>query len=177
MALRYYEGMWLFDSAEASRDWATMVAQVEGILKKQNATIIKSEKWDDRKLAYDIGNVKRGTFLLTMFQFEPAGIDQIRKDCELVEQILRYLILEDEDLLMRVAEREALKKKREAEAAQAAAEGLPVEGDRERRFGDRPRFARDRDRDRDGGDRGPPRRERVVVPPSVDDIEVPEDLA
>ena len=32
MALRYYEGMFLFDSTEASKDWPAMVAHVEAIL-------------------------------------------------------------------------------------------------------------------------------------------------
>jgi hypothetical protein len=63
---------------------------------------------------------------------------------------------------------------RRREPPQAAAEGLPIEGDRERgRYGDRPRFARDCDRDRDREDRGP-RRERVPV--AAEDIEVPEEL-
>jgi ribosomal protein S6 len=161
MALRYYEAMFLFDSTEATKDWAACVSSVENILKKQNSVIIKLDKWDDRKLAYDIGNAKRGTYLLSMFQCEPTGITQIKRDLELSELVLRNMILEDEELLAKVEERAELKKKREAEAAQAAAEGLPVEGDRERRFGDR---------DRDRGDRPRyPRRERVPAA----DVEMP----
>lgn len=165
MALRYYEGLWLFDSALASKEWDNMVAHVRAILEKQGAKIIRLEKWDDRKLAYDIKNVKRGTYLLGHFQCEPAGIAQIRRDCELSELVLRNLILEDEDLLARIEERAALKKKREAEAAQAAADGMPFEGDRERRgYGDRPR----RDREGGGGYRRP---ERPAAVPAVDEAE------
>jgi ribosomal protein S6 len=175
MALRYYEGMWLFDSSEAAKDMPATIAHVDGILKKHGAQILKLERWDDRKLAYDIGNVKRGTYVLGMFQAEPTAIPGIHRDGELSELIMRQMFLEDEDLLAKVKEREELKKKREAEAAQAAAEGLPIEGDRDRgRYGDRPRFARDRDRDRDG-DRGGPRRERPA-PVAAEDIEVPEEL-
>jgi ribosomal protein S6 len=175
MALRYYEGMFLFDSAEASKDWPAMVAHVDALLKKHGATVLKLDKWDDRKLAYDIGNVKRGTYLLGMWQMEPTEIAPMRVELELSDFVVRQLILEDEELLAKVKEREELKKKREAEAAQAAAEGLPIEGERGGRYGDRPRFSRDRDRDRDRDDR-PPRRERAPAPVAAEDIEVPDEM-
>jgi ribosomal protein S6 len=133
MALRYYEGLWLFDSALAAKEWEPLAALVDGILKKHGAKVMRIEKWDDRKLAYDIKKVKRGTYLLGHFQCEPSGIAGIGRDSALNESVLRHLIVEVEDLPKKLEERAELKKKREAEAAQAAAEGMPIEGERERR--------------------------------------------
>ncbi len=144
MALRYYEGLWLFDSALAVKEWDALVALVEGILKKHGAQIMRLEKWDDRKLAYDVKKVKRGTYLLGHFQCAPAGLAGITRDCWLTEQILRHLIVEVKDLPKKLIERAELKKRREAEAAQAAGEGFPTEGERERR---------ERRRDRERGSR------------------------
>jgi small subunit ribosomal protein S6 len=162
MALRWYEGMFLFDSTEASKDLAATLLHVRTVLEKHGSKIMKLEKWDDRKLAYDIGNVKRGTYVLCFFQCEPKEMAPMRRDLELSEHVVRHLILEDEELLLHIEERERVKKKREAEAAQAAADGFPIEGERGR-YGDRPRFSRDRDRD----DR-PPRRERAPAPVAAD---------
>jgi small subunit ribosomal protein S6 len=145
MALRYYEGLWLFDSAVAAKDWEQLLAHVRGLIEKHGGKIIRLEKWDDRKLAYDVKNVKRGTYMLGHFQLEPTEVAPMKREFALSEYILRHILLEDEDLLAKIQERAELKKKREAEAAQAAAEGLPTEGDRDRRSYDRPRY-RDRDR-------------------------------
>lgn len=180
MALRYYEGLWLFDSAVAAKEWETLTTHVRGILEKQGSKIIRLEKWDDRKLAYDVRNLKRGTYMIGHFQCEPTGITQIKRDLTLSEYVLRSIILEDEDLLAKIQERAELKKKREAEAAQAVADGVPLEGDRDRRGG-----YRDRDRDRDRDDRpryrdregGGYRGERVERPaPVVVKEQAPEDV-
>jgi ribosomal protein S6 len=169
MALRYYEGLWLFDSAVAAKDWDQLAAHVRAILEKQGSKIIRLEKWDDRKLAYDVKNIKRGTYMIGHFQCEPTGISQIKRDCQLSEFILRNILLEDEDLLAKIQERAELKKKRELEAAQAVADGVPLEGERERRGG-----YRDRDRDRDRDDR-PRYRERVERPAPAPAAERPEE--
>ena len=147
MALRYYEAMWLFDSAVVAKDVEAAIKHVEELLKKQDAVIIRLEKWDDRKLAYDIKGVKRGTYIVGYFQCEPSKIEKLRRDSRLSELVLRHLVLEDKDLLKKIKEREELKKKRELEAAQAASEGLPVEGERGRYRDERPRY-RDRERPR-----------------------------
>jgi small subunit ribosomal protein S6 len=162
MALRYYEGLFLFDSAEASKDLAATLGHVRTILEKYGSKVMKLEKWDDRKLAYDIGTIKRGTYVLAYFQGDHTQNPAMRREIELSEHIVRHLILHDPKLVEHLEERERVKKKREQEAAQAAAEGFPLEGERGR-YGDRPRFSRDRDRDRDRDDR-PPRRERAPAP-------------
>ena len=40
---------------------------VDQILQKSGATIDQKEKWDERKLAYEIGGHKRATYYLTYF--------------------------------------------------------------------------------------------------------------
>src|SRR5262245_26705256 len=112
--------------------------------------------------------------MLGHFQCEPTGIAQIKRDGQLSETILQNLILEDEDLITKIAERAELKKKREAETAQATADGMPLEGDRDRRGGYRDRDDRPRFRDREGGTGGGYRRERAA-PAAVE--EMPDEMA
>ncbi|MFC1707432.1 30S ribosomal protein S6 [Planctomycetota bacterium] len=123
--IRWYEGMFLFDSAVVSRDPQDTEAYLKGLLEKHGAKIHSFEKWDDRKLAYEINKVRRGTYFLVIYQQEPSAIVALRRDCKLSESVLRQLILQDDKMLPRVEERAKLKKKRDEEAAQAAAEGIP----------------------------------------------------
>jgi small subunit ribosomal protein S6 len=96
--LKIYEGMFLFDSNLASRDWPALERLVEDILKKNSAALLYSERWPDRKLAYEIKGCKKGTYYLTYFQAPPAAITAVQRDSQLSERILRLLIIQDEGL-------------------------------------------------------------------------------
>jgi len=91
-----YEGMFLLDSARATREWDVVQAHVHDILKKHGAEITKSEKWSERRLAYDIRGHKRGVYMLTYFTAPGEAIRLINRDCELSDVVIRNLIIVDE---------------------------------------------------------------------------------
>ena len=99
--MQTYEGMFLLDAVQASKDWAAAEKHVLDILKRHKAEIIKSEKWGDRKLAYEIKHQKRAIYQLVRFQAPGDAIAKVRADCRLSETILRVLIIV-EDLTMQI---------------------------------------------------------------------------
>lgn len=94
---KLYEAMFIVDSAKAKEDYAKMEAECLGCLTRHGAEIVKAIKWDDRRLAYEIKKVRRGTFLLVHFNSEPENITKMERQCALNENVLRVLILVDED--------------------------------------------------------------------------------
>ena len=97
--MKLYEGMFLLDSSQASKDkgWDAVTAHVHAVLERHGAQIVKSNKWGERKLAYEIARQKRGTYMLVHFNAEGAAIGRIRRDTGLSDIILRALILVDAD--------------------------------------------------------------------------------
>jgi len=93
---RLYEGMFLVDSALAGSDWQGVNDAVKNILDRAGAEIVSAEKWDERKLAYEINGKSRGTYILTYFNADPANISGIERDVQLSEQIMRVLVLRAE---------------------------------------------------------------------------------
>ena len=91
--LNNYEGMFLLNSVEAKRDWDDAVTHVQGILKKHGAEIATNYRWDERKLAYEIGQQKRGAYYLVYFRAPSEAIAPIRRECDLSEKIVRQLVL------------------------------------------------------------------------------------
>jgi small subunit ribosomal protein S6 len=89
--------MFIVDSAKAKEDYAKMEAECLGCLTRHGAEIVKSVKWDDRRLAYEIRKVKRGTFILVHFNSDTQAIAKMERQCALNENVLRVLILADED--------------------------------------------------------------------------------
>jgi len=93
---RLYEAMFLVDSAQAAGDWDGTMGAIETVLKRADAEVVLLRKWSERRLAYDMGKVSRGTYLLCYFRAEPQRIMGVEKDVRLSEMILRMLILSAE---------------------------------------------------------------------------------
>ena len=91
-----YEGMFLIDSARAAADWDGIISVITKILERAKAEIISIRKWDDRKLAYDIRGKSRGLYIICYFRVDGGKIQDIEKNVQLSEQIMRVLILNAE---------------------------------------------------------------------------------
>ena len=89
---KLYEGMFLVDSAQA-QNWDAIIATIKTILERAEAEIVSMKKWDDRKLAYEIGGKTRGTYILYYFRADGERIRDIERDVHLSERIMRVLIL------------------------------------------------------------------------------------
>ena len=113
MRTRNYEAMFLLDNNVASADFEAAAANADSILEKHGATIVHKEKWDERKLAYEIKGHRRATYYLVYFTSDPSAIDAVHEDVHLNEVILRHLVLVldepiDEHIKIRNEERERL---------------------------------------------------------------------
>lgn len=95
--MKLYEGMFLVDNARANNDWDAVAAHVHGILDRHGAVIKRSQKWGERKLAYEIAGHKRCTYMLVHFEVGGDAIGPIRRDAGLSDTIARTLIVVDQD--------------------------------------------------------------------------------
>ena len=95
---KLYEAMFLVDSALVASDWDSVQQNIENILKRSGAEIVSLRKWDERKLAYDVNKKSRGTYLLCYFEVNGRKIQEIERNVQLNEQIMRVLILSAEPL-------------------------------------------------------------------------------
>ena len=96
--MKLYEGLFLVDSADAAADWSVVTGAVEKILSRAGAEVVSLNKWDERKLAYDMKGKARGTYILSYFNCDPGRIGAIERDVQLSEQILRVMILTTEKM-------------------------------------------------------------------------------
>lgn len=128
-----YEGMFLVDSAEAGTNWDGVIGTIRKILERAKAEIVSIRKWDDRRLAYDIRGVSRGTYILCYFRADGQKIQDIEKSVQLSERIMRVLILNAEHMTAEEMEKDtpALRAEKEGTTtAPAEARANPL-GDRE----------------------------------------------
>jgi small subunit ribosomal protein S6 len=93
MPANIYECMFLLDTNKVAGDVNAAAQQLHGILERNQAEVLASRPWDERRLAYPIGNHKKGLYYLTYFRSEGKSIVGIERDCSLNEMIVRMLIL------------------------------------------------------------------------------------
>ena len=91
-----YEAMFLVDATVAAREWDKVMAEIQRLAAKSNASIVASNKWGERKLAYPVRGNKRGTYVLAFVNADSDGLAKLRRDCELSDLILRSLFLRHE---------------------------------------------------------------------------------
>ena len=61
---RKYELVYVVSPEATDDQVAELHTQVESILQRMNGTLEKTENWGRRKLAYEIGRHKEGTYVL-----------------------------------------------------------------------------------------------------------------
>jgi small subunit ribosomal protein S6 len=131
--------MFLLDTGKVAGDVAGAAKHIQSLLEKNQAEVLASRPWDERRLAYPIKKHKKGLYFLTYFRTDGKNLESIRRDIALSEMILRSMILMIHPKL--VDAMLALAKDEHALALQLihdepGDEGTPVEGD-ERRHGRR----------------------------------------
>lgn len=131
---RLYEGLFLVDSARAASDWEGTIGAVEKVLTRNGGEIVSLNKWDERKLAYEVEKKSRGTYILVYFNCDTQGISSIERGVQLSEQIMRVMILRTDRMDAADIEKEtpaALAVKAVEEAEKKAAEQAAAEAEKQ----------------------------------------------
>ncbi len=132
---RHYQLVYIVSPDANEQAIAELHTQVEQIVQRFNGTLDKTENWGRRKLAYEIGKAREGTYVLETISGPGELMKEIDRRLRVTDTIIRHLIVRvDADL--RVAER--LRSERKAtQARRRTARGLPPEPLPSERRGDR----------------------------------------
>ena len=93
MAQNVYECMFVLDTNKVSGDMQAAVQQLHTVLEKNQAEVLASRPWEERRLAYPVKGQKKGLYYLTYFSAEGKSLTGIEQDCKLSEIIMRQMVL------------------------------------------------------------------------------------
>ncbi|MEG0390983.1 MAG: 30S ribosomal protein S6, partial [Cetobacterium sp.] len=60
------------------------------------ATILKSEKWGERKLAYPIDKKKTGFYVLTTLEMDGTKLTEVESKLNITEEVMRYMVVKND---------------------------------------------------------------------------------
>lgn len=93
MAANVYEGMFILDSNRFGRDPDAVSGQIPAMIEKLGGEMLVSRLWEERRLAFPIRGQRKGTYWLTYFRMDSSRLADLRRQCQITEDIVRVLFL------------------------------------------------------------------------------------
>src|SRR5438477_4709290 len=117
--------MVILDPNKYAQDPGGVSSHIPNLIAKAGGEVLVSRLWQEQRLAYPIGNHKKGAYWLTYFRIDGNKLDEFDRELRINESIVRHLTLKVEPRLVEALVEHAKggQKPRTAEAAPA---GEPV---------------------------------------------------
>jgi small subunit ribosomal protein S6 len=122
---RQYELIYVVSSDATDQQIADLHTQIEEIVARFSGTLDKTDNWGRRRLAYEIGPHKEGTYVLELITGSGDLMKEIDRRLRVSDQVIRHLTVRvDEE--NRIIERTRRRRKEESQRRRVA-RGLPPE--------------------------------------------------
>jgi len=92
------------------------VASVNRLIENVQGTVLKTDVWGKRKLAYEVRHLREGTYVLTDFRVEPDRIPEVEATIKISDAVFRHLIVRKPDRPRREKPQQAKPASERAEA-------------------------------------------------------------
>src|SRR5687767_2577790 len=130
---RKYELVYVVSPEASDEQVADLHTQVEAIVQRIGGQIDKTENWGRRKLAYEIGRHKEGTYVLEAITGGGELMKEIDRRLKVSDLVIRHLVVrvdEDQAVVERVRARRTETSRRRRVARGLPADRQPGEGQR-----------------------------------------------
>ena len=122
---RQYELIYIVSSEATEQQVADLHTQVEDIVGRFSGKLDKSDNWGRRRLAYEIGPHKEGTYVLELISGTGELMKEIDRRLRVSDQVIRHMVVRiDEE--NRIIERTRSVRKAGSQRRRVA-RGLPPE--------------------------------------------------
>ncbi|MFA5122044.1 30S ribosomal protein S6 [Zavarzinia sp.] len=132
-----YEHIFIARQDVSNQQVETLVEELTRILGENGGTVLKSEFWGLRNLAYRIKKNRKGHYVLLHIRAPHAAIAEMERNLRLNEDIIRVLTLRKDELAEGPSIMMQVKAAREERARREATEGRRRDRDG---YGDRDEF-------------------------------------
>jgi small subunit ribosomal protein S6 len=123
MADRQYELVYIIPPDSTEQQATDLHEQIASVVSRLNGQIEKTDVWGRRRLAYEIGPLKEGFYVLEVINGSGELMKEIDRRLRVMDQVVRHMIVRvDEE--KKVVERTRTKRQSESERRRVK-RGLP----------------------------------------------------
>ncbi|MGE5550999.1 MAG: 30S ribosomal protein S6 [Bacteroidota bacterium] len=96
--MRNYEVLYVLNPNLEEEAIDASIARFEEAIVKAGGTVVKTDKWGKRRLAYEIKDLLEGFYVLTTFQAPNETSQELDRLMRIADEVIRHLIVNlDED--------------------------------------------------------------------------------
>lgn len=96
--MKKYEAFYIVPPTMTDAEVAKVAENFKGIVEKNGGTVESAEKWDKRKLAYEVKGHKEGNYVLMHFEAPPQVPAELNRLMRISDDIVRHQIIVREDV-------------------------------------------------------------------------------
>src|SRR5262245_54705157 len=146
--MQKYETLYILEPQLSDEQVDEIVRTFEAVIPDHKGTVIKTDKWGKRKLAYRVGKHWEGHYVLYEYEGDGAIQRELERRMKIHDNVIRYLTTTIDPRmaaeLVRKAEREKAMGGRRDEMGDSWGDTRDRYGDRDRDFDDRRPYRADR---------------------------------
>jgi len=94
--MRSYETLFIIRPDAEEDELNSIVGRVEGLIKSDGGTVLQSEIWGRRRLAYEVKKYTDGIYVRMNFEALPGVVRRIRDHFRVSEDIIRDIIVQQD---------------------------------------------------------------------------------
>ena len=120
--MRRYELIFIVQPELSEEELKAITDRYLQIITAQKGTIIKTEDWGNRRLAYDIKKQSKGNYILVDFYGQGSMIQEIERNLKIDDNILKFITVKTKDPFNPESLEEERKKEQLLQAAQISSD-------------------------------------------------------
>jgi small subunit ribosomal protein S6 len=133
-----YEAVFVVETGQSDEFYSGVLEKYRGVVAGHGGNVTDVDRWDPRRLAYEIKGKREGVYYVMNFTSEPPARDELDRIFRISDDVLRYLVVKQDKKAdatpgqTRAAEQErrdrefAARAAANAEAEAARAEAAPI---------------------------------------------------
>ena len=130
---RKYELVYVVSPDATDEQVAELHTQVESIIQRMHGQLEKTDNWGRRRLAYEIGRHKEGTYVLEVINGDGELMKEIDRRLKVTDLVIRHLVVrvdEEQAVVDRTRDRRTETSRRRRVARGLPPDRQPGEGQR-----------------------------------------------
>lgn len=101
--MNFYESIFIARPSLTDEEVTKVAEKIKSIIEQGGGTVLITENWGKKKLAYEVGKEKKGTYIFLYFQSEGKLVSDVERAYRLDDAVMKYLTvkLNKKDLAQR----------------------------------------------------------------------------
>jgi small subunit ribosomal protein S6 len=96
--VRPYEALYIVHPELTDEQITAIMEKYKGTIETQGGEVESVNKWDKRRLAYEVKGQMEGIYILMLFKSEPAASAELDRLLKIADDVIRHIIIRrDED--------------------------------------------------------------------------------